>query len=59
MKKIKLITFDLDDTFWDINPVIISAERSTREFLEGYIGKQEWGSMSDFLIFRKKLIKTD
>ena len=59
MKKIKLITFDLDDTFWDINPVIISAERSTREFLEGYIGKQEWGSMSDFLTFRKKLIETD
>ena len=24
--KYKLITFDLDDTFWDIAPVIIKAE---------------------------------
>ena len=59
MKKIKLITFDLDDTFWDIEPVIINAERSTRKFLENYIGKQEWGSLSDFLSFRRELIEID
>ena len=59
MKKIKLITFDLDDTFWDIEPVIINAERSTRKFLENYIGKQEWGSLSDFLNFRRELIEVD
>jgi putative hydrolase of the HAD superfamily len=34
MQKIKLITFDLDDTFWDIGPVIINAELSTRKWLE-------------------------
>ena len=30
-KSIKVITFDLDDTFWDITPVIIKAEVETRE----------------------------
>ena len=33
MKQIKLITFDLDDTFWDIGPVIINAELTTRKSL--------------------------
>ena len=59
MPNIKLITFDLDDTFWDISPVIIKAEMATRSYLESHIGKQDWGSMSDFLSHRKELIKED
>ena len=59
MPNIKLITFDLDDTFWDISPVIIKAEMATRSYLESHIGKQDWGSMSDFLSYRKELIKED
>ena len=38
MNRIKLITFDLDDTFWDISPVIIKAELSTRDFIEKHFG---------------------
>ena len=43
-KKIKAITFDLDDTFWDVKPVLINAEMKTRKFIEDKIGKLEWGS---------------
>ena len=44
MSEIKLITFDLDDTFWDIGPVIINAEVKTREFIEKNIGEKiTWG----------------
>ena len=30
---IQLITFDLDDTLWDVGPVIHSAENSLRDWL--------------------------
>ena len=43
-EKIKAITFDLDDTFWDVKPVLINAEMKTRKFIEDKIGKLEWGS---------------
>lgn len=33
MPKLKLITFDLDDTLWDIEPTIIAAEKKTLDFL--------------------------
>ena len=56
--KYKLITFDLDDTFWDIAPVIIKAERDTREWLRQKVGNIEWGSMNDFMGIREDLIKT-
>ena len=56
--KYKLITFDLDDTFWDIAPVIIKAEMDTRKWLHKEVGEIEWGSMSDFLGIREELIKT-
>lgn len=56
--KYKLITFDLDDTFWDIAPVIIKAEKDTRKWLHKEVGEIEWGSMSDFLGIREELIKT-
>ena len=59
MKKIKLITFDLDDTFWDIGPVIINAELSTRKWLEKKVGAVEWGDMESFLALRKGLAEKD
>jgi len=58
-KKIKLITFDLDDTLWDNHPTIIKAERETREWIEGVVGKIEWGDFNDFLSLREQLIKDD
>ena len=43
-KRIKAITFDLDDTFWDVKPVLINAEMKTRKFIEDIIVPLEWGS---------------
>jgi len=31
---IRLVTFDLDDTLWDVAPVIVQAERALQEWLE-------------------------
>ena len=58
-REIKLITFDLDDTFWDVKPVLINAEMKTRKFIEDRVGKLEWGSWEDFKQIRKKLIDED
>ena len=33
MPRIKLITFDLDDTFWDIKSVIMNAEKNSRKWI--------------------------
>ena len=44
-KSIKVITFDLDDTFWDITPVIIRAEVETRKWVEQRLDSDiEWGN---------------
>ena len=59
MQKIKLITFDLDDTFWDIGPVIINAELSTRKWLEEKVGEVDWGNVESFLALRKELVEKD
>ena len=58
-EKIKAITFDLDDTFWDVKPVLINAEMKTRKFIEDKIGKLEWGSWEEFKLIREKLIVED
>ena len=58
-KNIKAITFDLDDTFWDVKPVLINAEMKTRKFIEDKIGKLEWGSWEEFKLIREKLIVED
>ena len=58
-KMLKLITFDLDDTLWDVRPTLINAEKKTREFIETKLGKLEWGSWEEFKEIRKNLIKTD
>ncbi len=59
MCKIKLITFDLDDTFWDIKPIIINAEYQTRAWIEKLVGKIEWGDVQENIALRKKFIEKD
>ena len=60
MSKIQLITFDLDDTFWDIKSTIINAEKNSRKWIEGIIGeKVNWGTFEDFMIIRAELAKED
>ena len=58
MPEIKLITFDLDDTFWDIKSTIINAEINSRKWIEDRIKKKiEWGTFDDFLEIRHEMIK--
>ena len=57
--KIKMITFDLDDTLWDNKPIITNAEIKTREWIEERVGTIEWGDLNDFLQLRETLIKKD
>ena len=60
MPKIKLITFDLDDTFWDIRSTIINAEMNSRKWSEDKIGEKiEWGTFEDFMKIRSELVKED
>ena len=58
-RRIKLITFDLDDTLWDNIPTITKAEIDTRKWIEKRVGKVEWGDFNDFLTLREELIKED
>ncbi len=58
-KKIKMITFDLDDTLWDNRPTILKAEIDTREWIEDKVGEVQWGDFDDFLSLREELIKED
>lgn len=60
MPKIKLITFDLDDTFWDIRSVIFPAEINSRKWIETTLGEKiDWGSLDNFMNIRNYLISTD
>ena len=60
MSEIDLITFDLDDTFWDIRSTIINAENNSRKWAEDRIGKKiEWGTFEDFMKIRSELVKKD
>ena len=58
-KKIRMITFDLDDTLWDNIPTITKAEIETRKWIENKVGKIDWGDLNDFLNLREELIKED
>ena len=60
MSKIELITFDLDDTFWDIRSTIINAENNSRKWAEDKIGEKiDWGTFEDFMKIRSELVKED
>ena len=60
MSKIQLITFDLDDTFWDIKSTIINAETNSRKWSESRIGEKiDWGTFEDFMQIRSDLVKKD
>ena len=50
MRDIKLITFDLDDTFWDIGPPIIKAEKETRHWLNEKVPEINWATLMILLI---------
>ena len=54
-KKIKMITFDLDDTLWDNRPTILKAEIDTRKWIEDKVGEVQWGDFNDFLSQEKSL----
>ena len=54
--KIKMITFDLDDTLWDNKPTITNAEIKTRKWIENRVGTIEWGDLNYFLQLRETLI---
>ena len=49
MSKIKLITFDLDDTFWDIRSTIINAENNSRKWAEEKLEKKLTGELLKIL----------
>ena len=57
MRDIKLITFDLDDTFWDIGPPIIKAEKETRHWLDERVPGINWGDFNDFIDLRNQLVR--
>ena len=57
--KIKMITFDLDDTLWNNKPTINNAEIQTRKWIEDRVGTIDWGDLNDFLQLRETLIKKD
>ena len=59
MTRIKLITFDLDDTLWDNGPTITNAEIFTRKWIEKRVGRVEWGNFDDFINLREDLIRKD
>ena len=58
MSKIKLITFDLDDTFWDIKSTIINAEinspyvQTRRNTIKNYGLQSEEGQRASEEIFQ-------
>ena len=58
MRDIKLITFDLDDTFWDIGPPIIKAEKETRHWLNERVPEINWGDFNDFVEKVENVIKS-
>ena len=49
---IKAVTFDLDDTFWDIKSTIINAEINSRKWIEDRIKKKiEWLRIDNYCFF--------
>ena len=57
---IKVISFDLDDTFWPIMPTILNAEKVTNSWIkENYPGVGSLLGSKDVIEIRDKLLKND
>ena len=57
---IKYISFDLDDTFWDVMPTIYRAEELTTEWIkEHYPGAAKLLDSENIINLRNKLLKED
>jgi len=57
---IKYISFDLDDTFWDVMPTINRAEDLTSSWIkENYPGADKIIQSTDMMDLRNKLLKED
>lgn len=57
MTKLKLITFDLDDTLWDIKPTMTAADKTTRDFLTTKISNApEWYNHEGMAPIRDELL---
>lgn len=56
MPRVRLLTFDLDDTLWEVTPVLIEAEHSVRRFLKNHCPLVlEKFSTEDFIALRRRL----
>lgn len=60
MPRVQLLTFDLDDTLWEITPVLIEAERHVCQFLKANCPLVlEKFKTEDFVELRRKLFATE
>jgi putative hydrolase of the HAD superfamily len=55
----ELITFDLDDTLWDVAPVILNAETALREWITKEAPRLSSASVEDLSSIRSHLVDTD
>lgn len=57
MPKLKLVTFDLDDTLWDIEPTIIAASQKTKNWLASRLPNiDQWYELDKMDLYRKALL---
>jgi putative hydrolase of the HAD superfamily len=57
---IKYISFDLDDTFWDVMPTIYKAEEITTNWIkENYFGASKLMGTDRIIEIRNKLVNED
>lgn len=56
---IRLITFDLDDTLWDVAPVMNNAERELRQWLSQHAPDLGPVPVEHLWVFRKRLLSAD
>ncbi|MGI9288198.1 MAG: HAD family hydrolase [Pseudomonadales bacterium] len=60
MARVRLLTFDLDDTLWEVNPVLIEAERRVRQFLKANCPLVlEKLKAEDFIELRRRLFASE
>ena len=57
---IKYISFDLDDTFWDVMPTIYKAEEITTNWIkDNYFGASKLMGTDSVIEIRNKLVNED